>query len=46
MRADVQQIMQELGIVDMCLGYIKSYPDELIDYDVLSYCLDLVSAVI
>ena len=43
---DVQQIILEIGILDLSLQYIKDYPKELIDTEVLGHSLDIVSYII
>jgi hypothetical protein len=42
-RSDVQALMVEIGIIDICLGYIKCFPDNLVDTEILLTSLDVVS---
>ena len=44
-REDVLQIVLSIGLLDLSLGYIKQYPTESIDNEVLISCLHLVSFV-
>ena len=45
-RPDAAKIVVEIGVLETCLDYIKKYPSEAIDPDVLCNCLDLVSEFI
>ena len=45
-RPEAQVILHEIGVVDMCLDYIKNYPDELIDHEVLIYSLDVIACLV
>jgi hypothetical protein len=45
-REDVMKIVMEIGIIDLSLEYIKCYPTEAIDNEVLISCLNLVSFAI
>ena len=45
-RMDVQDIILEIGILDLSLQYIQDYPKDQIDKEVLSHSLDIVSYII
>jgi len=45
-RPDASKMVVEIGILGTCLDFIKQYPSEVIDSDVLCNCLDLVSEFI
>ena len=42
-RQDANKAVEALGILEICFDFIKQYPSEIIDHDVLCNCLDLVS---
>ena len=39
----MEKFALEIGIVDIAVNYVKAYPDELVDFEVLSTCLDLLT---
>lgn len=45
-REDVLQIVLKIGLLDLSLTYIKQYPTESIDSEVLISCLHLVSFLV
>jgi CRISPR/Cas system Type II protein with McrA/HNH and RuvC-like nuclease domain len=42
-REDVLKIIKEIEILDLALEYIKAYPNEFIDNEVLISSLNLIS---
>ena len=45
-RPDVQKLINQIGILELCLQYIQNYPDELIDADIVSTSLDILQSVL
>jgi len=42
-RDDAKLELLDNGVLDQCLNYISSYPDEDIDNEIMGLALDLVS---
>ena len=45
MRRDVQDILIEIGILEICCNYVKQYPCQLVDQKVLALSLEILSSI-
>ena len=44
-RGDIHQILIDIDIVNVCCGYVESYPNELVDQSVLSLSLEILISI-